>query len=316
MMSANQGTSKMFTSIFRISGLRGLNGPQVRHGPGIRWWALWLALPFLQGCSAIKLGYQQLPTLSFWWLDSAISFNDIQTDRAKEALANVYRWHRGQELATYSDLLQRLSELSQNNLQASQVCSVWGEVQNLMDRSVRVAAVQAAPVVQLLGPRQLSHLARHLDKKNEDWDKEWLQGNANERLERRVDKTLERYRSFYGDLNPAQMALVKTQVSQSAWTPEWGRQERLRREQDLLSVLRQSSQGKATAAQTETNLLAVWQRAWSPAQESDRAMAAQMAKQACDNLAQLHNTTTAEQRQRAARRMRAYEQDLRDLLKP
>jgi hypothetical protein len=273
-------------------------------------------LPFLQGCSAIKLGYQQLPTLSFWWLDSALSFNDIQTDRAKEALANVYRWHRGQELATYSDLLLHVSELSQNNLQASQVCSVWGEVQNLMDRSVRVAVVQATPVVQLLGPRQLSHLARHLDKKNEDWDKQWLQGNANERLERRVDKTLERYRSFYGDLNPAQIALVKTQISQSAWTPEWGRQERLRREQDLLSVLRQSSQGRANASQTETNLLAFWQRAWTPAQESDRAMAAQMAKQACDNLAQLHNTTTAEQRQRAARRMRAYELDLRDLLRP
>jgi hypothetical protein len=316
MMSANQGTSKMFISIFGISGLRGLRGPQVWHRPRIRWWALWLALPFLQGCSAIKLGYQQLPTLSFWWLDSALSFNDIQTDRAKEALANVYRWHRGQELATYSDLLLHVSELSQNNLQASQVCSVWGEVQNLMDRSVRVAVVQATPVVQLLGPRQLSHLARHLDKKNEDWDKQWLQGNANERLERRVDKTLERYRSFYGDLNPAQIALVKTQISQSAWTPEWGRQERLRREQDLLSVLRQSSQGRANASQTETNLLAFWQRAWTPAQESDRAMAAQMAKQACDNLAQLHNTTTAEQRQRAARRMRAYELDLRDLLRP
>jgi hypothetical protein len=316
MMSANQGTSKMFISIFGISGLRGLRGPQVWHRPRIRWWALWLALPFLQGCSAIKLGYQQLPTLSFWWLDSALSFNDIQTDRAKEALANVYRWHRGQELATYSDLLLHVSELSQNNLQASQVCSVWGEVQNLMDRSVRVAVVQATPVVQLLGPRQLSHLARHLDKKNEDWDKQWLQGNANERLERRVDKTLERYRSFYGDLNPAQIALVKTQISKSAWTPEWGRQERLRREQDLLSVLRQSSQGRANASQTETNLLAFWQRAWTPAQESDRAMAAQMAKQACDNLAQLHNTTTAEQRQRAARRMRAYELDLRDLLRP
>jgi hypothetical protein len=316
MMSANQGTSKMFISIFGISGLRGLRGPQVWHRPRIRWWALWLALPFLQGCSAIKLGYQQLPTLSFWWLDSALSFNDIQTDRAKEALANVYRWHRGQELATYSDLLLHVSELSQNNLQASQVCSVWGEVQNLMDRSVRVAVVQATPVVQLLGPRQLSHLARHLDKKNEDWDKQWLQGNANERLERRIDKTLERYRSFYGDLNPAQIALVKTQISQSAWTPEWGRQERLRREQDLLSVLRQSSQGRANASQTETNLLAFWQRAWTPAQESDRAMAAQMAKQACDNLAQLHNTTTAEQRQRAARRMRAYELDLRDLLRP
>jgi hypothetical protein len=80
--------------------------------------------------------------------------------------------------------------------------------------------------------------------------------------------------------------------------------------------LRQSSLGKTTAAQTETHLLAVWQKAWTPAQESDRAMTAQMSKQACENLAQLHNTTNAEQRQRAARRMRAYEQDLRDLLRP
>ena len=228
----------------------------------MRWLTLTLTLLVLQGCSAIKLGYQQLPTLSYWWLDSAISFNDAQSDRAKEALNQVYRWHRQEELPTYLGLLQLGSELSQGNVQASQVCEVWTDVQTKLDKTMRIAIAQAVPVVQILGPGQFSHLARYQEKKNEDWDKEWLQGNANDRLERRLDKTLERYRSFYGDLTGAQIALVKSQLSQSLWTPEWGRQERLRREQALLS------------------------------------------------------TTTADQRQRVARRLQAYERDIRDLIKP
>ena len=273
-------------------------------------------LLLLQGCSAIKLGYQQLPTLSYWWLDSAISFNDAQADRSKESLNSVYRWHRQQELVTYLELLQRGSELSQGSVQARQVCSVQAEVLNKMDRSMRVAITQAAPVVQMLGPRQLSHLARHQDSKNEDWDKQWLQGSAAERLERRLDRTLERYKSFYGELSAAQVALVKTQVSQSAWTPEWGRQERLRREQDLLSTLRQLAQTSAPTEQVEAALSGVWQRWFMPPDPAGRALVQKMTQQACDNLAQLHNTTSPEQRQRVARALRAYDRDIRDLIKP
>ncbi len=282
----------------------------------IRQIAAILALLLLQGCSAIKLGYQQLPTFSYWWLDSAVSFNDAQADRAKEALGNVHRWHKSQELASYLDLLQRSAELSQGPVQASQVCSAWADIQTKMNRSMRVAIAQAAPVVQMLGPRQLSHLARHRETKNEDWDQQWLQGSASERLDRRLEKTLERYRSFYGDLSAAQIALIKTQVSQSVWSPEWGRYDRLRREQDLLSTLRQVTQSKAPPDQVEAALFGVWQRWFMPPDEAGRALVQKMTQQACDNLAQLHNTTSTEQRQRVARTMRAYERDIRDLIKP
>ena len=47
-------------------------------------WCLLLAMLWLQGCSAIKLGYQQLPTLSYWWLDNYLAFTDSQTPRIKE----------------------------------------------------------------------------------------------------------------------------------------------------------------------------------------------------------------------------------------
>jgi hypothetical protein len=273
-------------------------------------------LVLLQGCSAVKLGYQQLPTLSYWWLDSAVSFNDSQSTRVKEALSQVHQWHRSQELPTYLELLQRGIDLSQGPVQASQVCGVWTDIQTRMDRSMRVMVSQAAPVVTQLGPRQLSHLARHFETKNEAWDKEWLQGSAAERLERRTEKTLERYQSFYGDLTAAQTALIKTQVSQSPWQPEWGRQERLRREQELLTALRKLAQSDMPQEQAEAELWRVWQRWFMPPNETDRMVMQKMSQQACENLTQLHNTTSPEQRQRLVRKMRGYERDLRELMKP
>jgi hypothetical protein len=273
-------------------------------------------LVLLQGCSAVKLGYQQLPTLSYWWLDSAVSFNDSQSTRVKEALSQVHQWHRSQELPTYLELLQRGIDLSQGPVQASQVCGVWTDIQTRLDRSMRVMVSQAAPVVTQLGPRQLSHLARHFETKNEAWDKEWLQGSAAERLERRTEKTLEHYQSFYGDLTAAQTALIKTQVSQSPWQPEWGRQERLRREQELLTALRKLAQSDMPQEQAEAELWRVWQRWFMPPNETDRMVMQKMSQQACENLTQLHNTTSPEQRQRLVRKMRGYERDLRELMKP
>ena len=63
-----------------------------------RWFVLAVLL-CLQGCSAVKLGYQQLPNLSYWWLDSAVSFNEAQSVQVKDALTQLHRWHKREELS-------------------------------------------------------------------------------------------------------------------------------------------------------------------------------------------------------------------------
>jgi hypothetical protein len=281
-----------------------------------RAWLTVLTLLLLQGCSAIKMGYQQLPTLSYWWLDSTVSFSSAQTPGAKLAIENLYQWHRSEELPAYAELLQRAQVLSAGPVQADQVCRVWTDVQTRLDSVMREAVVQAAPVVMALGPRQLSHIARRWESQNEDWEKEWLLGSASERLERRLDKTLERYRSFYGELTPAQVSLIKTQLTQSPWTAEWGRQDRQRRQQDLLSTLQTIQQNKLSQAEAEVQLWGVWQRWMKPPEAGQRAVLLNLSQRACENLAQLHNAATAEQRQQATRRLRAYEKDVKDLVKP
>jgi hypothetical protein len=274
------------------------------------------ALLFLQACSAIKLGYQQLPTLSYWWLDSTVSFSGNQTPAAKEAIDKLYQWHRREELPGYAALLQRTADLSAGPVQPAQLCRVVDEVQARLDILMRQAVAQAAPVAMALGPRQLSHMARHWEQQNEEWEKEWLQGDTEARMERRMDRALNRYNSFYGELSAAQTALIKTQLAQSPWTAEWGRRDRQRRQQDLLSTLQRITQSNMTQAQAEAQLWGVWQRWLQPPDAGQRAVVQSLSQRACENLAQLHNTATPEQRVRVARRLRAYERDFLDLNRP
>lgn len=277
---------------------------------------LLLCLVFLQGCSAIKLGYQQLPTLSYWWLDNTVSFSATQTPAAKEAIDKLYQWHRREELPGYAALLQRTADMSAGPVKPEPLCRVMEEMQVRLDTLMRQAVAQAVPVAMALGPRQLSHMARHWEQQNEEWEKEWMQGDTVARMERRLDKVLSRYNSFYGELSTAQIALIKTQLTQSPWTAEWGRRDRQRRQEDLLSTLQRITQNNMTQEQAEAQLWGVWQRWLQPPDAGQRAVMQNLSQRACENLAQLHNTTTPEQRLRVARRLRAYERDLLDLNRP
>ena len=272
-----------------------------------------LAFVLLQGCSTLQFGYNQAPSLGYWWLDSQLSLDSGQSERTRETLQQLQRWHREKELLVYADLLQKLQTLGTGDLDAQQVCGVWNQVSEGMDRFMAQAIRLSAPIALQLQPRQLRHLARHQEDKNEDWEKEWLRGSAEERLQRRLEKTASRYSDFYGNLSEAQTELVRSQLQKSLWTAEWGRQDRLRRQQSLLGALQRLQQEGTNTAQAESLLRSVWQQWLQPPAAADRQLYKDFIAQSCQNLAALHNSTSAEQRQRAVRRLRAYEKDLREL---
>lgn len=270
----------------------------------------------LQGCSALKLGYNQTPTLALWWLDSQLSLEAEQSDQARESLRQLQNWHRDKELLRYADLLQKLQAMSVRDVDAQQVCEIWSQVDDGIDRLMAQSIRLAAPIALQLQPRQLRHLARHWDQKNEEWEKDWLSGSPQERLQRRLDRTVSRFSDFYGSLNEAQSELLRRQLGRSVWTAQWGRQERLRRQQVLLRALQGLQglpSGSASVQQAEAALQSVWQQWLKPPSDADRQVYTSLVSQSCRNLAELHNSSSPEQRQRVARRLRAYEKDLREL---
>jgi len=273
----------------------------------------------LTGCSAVRLGYNNLPDIASWWLDSYIDFTDTQGPQAKVALQKLQTWHRKEELPAIAELLVQAQTLAPQNITPEQACKIWEAAQVRIESFVQESSRLAAPVVSQLSAKQLKHLEKEWATRNEDWKKQWVQGTPDSRIKKRVDLAAERFNSFYGDLNLEQRQVLKQQFLQSTWSPEASYQRRLKRQQEQLIALQAMSseitKPAMPLAQVEKSLQYLILQSVRPKDAGDLSKQLQLEQQACQNLAQLHNTMTPAQRLKAQRKLKDYETDVRELMK-
>ena len=273
----------------------------------------------LTGCSAVRLGYNNLPDIASWWLDSYIDFSDTQGPQAKAALQKLQTWHRKDELPAIAELLVQAQTLASQNITSEQACKIWEGAQVRIESFIQESSRLAAPVVSQLSAKQLKHLEKEWASRNEDWKKQWVQGTPDSRIKKRVDLAAERFNSFYGDLNLEQRQVLKQQFLQSTWSPEASYQRRLKRQQEQLIALQAMSSEITKPAmplpQVEKALQSLILQSVRPKDAGDLSKQLQLEQQACQNLAQLHNTMSPAQRLKAQRKLKDYEIDVRELMK-
>ena len=273
----------------------------------------------LTGCSAVRLGYNNLPDIASWWLDSYIDFSDTQGPQAKAALQKLQTWHRKEELPAIAELLVQAQTLAPQNITPEQACKIWEGAQVRIESFIQESSRLAAPVVSQLSAKQFKHLEKEWATRNEDWKKQWVQGTPDARIKKRVDLAAERFNSFYGDLNLEQRQVLKQQFLQSTWSPEESYQRRLKRQQEQLMALQAMSSEITKPAmplpQVEKALQSLILQSVRPKDAGDLSKQLQLEQQACQNLAQLHNTMSPAQRLKAQRKLKDYETDVRELMK-
>jgi signal transduction histidine kinase len=273
----------------------------------------------LTGCSAVRLGYNNLPDIASWWLDSYIDFSDTQGPQAKAALQKLQTWHRKEELPAIAELLVQAQTLAPQNITPEQACKIWEGAQVRVESFIQESSRLAAPVVSQLSAKQLKHLEKEWASRNEDWKKQWVQGTPDSRIKKRVDLAAERFNSFYGDLNLEQRQVLKQQFLQSTWSPEASYQRRLKRQQEQLIALQAMSseitKPAMPIAQVEKALQSLILQSVRPKDAGELSKQLQLEQQACQNLAQLHNTMSPAQRLKAQRKLKDYETDVRELMK-
>lgn len=72
----------------------------------------------LAGCSAVRLGYNNAPELTYWWLDGYLDFTSAQSLKVRANLATVQAWHRSQEMPLVLGQLQKLQGMVKDNVTA------------------------------------------------------------------------------------------------------------------------------------------------------------------------------------------------------
>ena len=281
-------------------------------------WALAaLALALLQGCSAIKLAYGNLPEVAYWWVDSYVDLNDTQTPRVRDELSRLHQWHRVNELPRIAELLQRVQKLAPADTTPETVCALFADIRQRTDAVLAQVEPAAVTLAQSVNSAQITHLEGKYAKNNLEWRDEWVRGTLAERRARRLKSAMERAEQFYGTLEERQLAVLRASIERTDFDPDLSQGERLRRQQDLMQTLRRvgadAPAPRATTAQATVLLRAYLDRSINSPNPAYRAYIERATLEGCRTVAQLHNATTPEQRERARRRLAAYERDAREL---
>ncbi|RQO61024.1 hypothetical protein DBV14_05815 [Variovorax sp. KBW07] len=268
----------------------------------------------LGACSTIKLAYNNLPELSYWWLDGYLDFDGTQTPKVRDELAQLLAWHRQNELPRIAELLQEAQALAPGEVTPAQACAFADRIRERLLAVTDRAELAGTELALSLTDAQLQQLERKYAKNNATYRKDWLDRTPAQVHEKRYDQFLDRTEDFYGRLTAEQRDLLKQQVAQSVFNPQLADAERRKRQQEALVLLRGFSANKPSPAEARAALHAYIQRIADPPPGPWRDQQQALLQEGCRNTAVLHNGTSASQREQAVRRLQAYRSDLRQLM--
>ncbi|WP_234267439.1 DUF6279 family lipoprotein [Hydrogenophaga sp. NFH-34] len=282
--------------------------------------ALLLAALALTGCSVLRLAYSQAPAALYWWVDGYVDLNDAQSAALRQDIDRFAAWHRQDELPAYIGLLGTWQAMAPQNTTGAQSCAQYGALRAAVVRLADQGAEPLARVALQLSPAQLQHLERHHAKRNREFEKDFLRGTPTQRLQRRVDKAVDRYEMLYGRLSPEQVAQVRQGLRDAPFDAERLLAERRARQDELLRLIRQLqaaqggplANGAAVPAPAVAALRDWFVRGLPQADDPGAPWIAH----GCAEYAALHNRTSAAQRERAVQVLKGYEADLRALAAP
>jgi hypothetical protein len=267
----------------------------------------------LVGCSAVRTGYNNAPTLTYFWLDRYLDLDGPQSTALRDGLKSLHDWHRKEELPQIAQTLSNLQSAAPSPVNAADVCRVYDGLRERATAPLERLAPLMAKLSTSMTAAQLTHLAAQYDKRNAEWREEWLDVAAAERNERRSKQLQERAESFYGSLSDAQRSWIQTQVESGGFNPALQYTETLRRQQDSLRTLALIRSSAMTEAQALAEIQALIGRSTSSPDANYRRYRELIRENTCAAVAGLHNNSSPLQREKMAEAFKAYAADARAL---
>ena len=272
------------------------------------------ALIGLSGCSTLKVVYNSSDDLIYWWLDGYADLQDGQKQFTRDALTDLQRWHRQQQLPEYVTLLKRMQAMAPHDITPAQVCAVTEDMKNSFVSLLRFVEPANTKLATQLKPEQLVSIRKRFDKTNKTWKEDWLNPTAEDRLRYRIKLATNRLEDFYGRLDKPQREVLHQWLSESIFDPKLSYAERERRQADSLQTFQRMAQEGSATTQAQALLRGLTERSFNSPNERYRAYNRELWNENCEGFAKLHNSTTPAQRQRMAEALRGYEQDVKALM--
>lgn len=263
----------------------------------------------LQGCSTVKLAYNQVPHLAYWQLNNYVGLTEAQTDRVRDELEDLHQWHRDTMLPVHAELLQTVQRQLPSAISPEQACRTYEAVRTQIDQVITQAEPKLAWLAAQLSDAQIRNLQKKQADSNADWKKEWVDVTPEKLREQRFKQLSSRAETFYGPLNEPQKAALRAFIAQSSFDPQRIYAERVRRQKDLVQVLQKIAEDRSNTAQAQTLLRGYVARFNTSPDAAHQRYARALVEEGCEGFAKVHNIMTPAQRLKAVQSVKGYEQD-------
>lgn len=213
----------------------------------------------ITACSTVRFAYNQGDTLIRWWVDDHIGLTAEQEFLTRELLEQQFWWHRTEQLADVSKTLEQLRLQLNRPLSTQEVSQFSDDLKKYIYAIAKKATPDAAKIFVTLQNNQIEKMQKRMQKGNEKFAKEWLAPNIEKQNKVRADKVIDRVEWLFGNINKEQEEKIRQHIKNNPLDMNMVYQERLRRQNDLIKIVKSINQNKLNQQQAE-DLLTVYMK--------------------------------------------------------
>jgi hypothetical protein len=212
------------------------------------------ALAFvLLACSAVRIGFNNGETVSYWWLNSYVDFESEQKPWVKSHIDDLFVWHHKTQLRDYVKLVSRIQHRDLSAVSKADLLADYEEGKKYLMQITERAAPELADLALSLNAEQIAKVEEKLKKNNAKFRKEYLSGDRNSRQEFRYKKMMKQAEYWFGNFSRAKEQKLRALSDARPLNNELVLNNRMRRQTELVNLLKKihsEKPGKEAATAT------------------------------------------------------------------
>jgi hypothetical protein len=268
----------------------------------------------LAGCSALRLGYANGDTVTYWWLNSYIDINEEQKPWVRQDIERLFTWHRKTQLGDYAQYLEQVQQRLQHPVKPDDVMQDYAGIKKRSLVFIDKALPELTRLAMDLQPEQIAHLEKKFASNNEAYRKEYLKGNLEDRQLFRFKKVLKQAEYWFGNFTSEQEAQIRKASDARPLDNELWAEERRQRQQELLRILRKIQSDKPSKEAVSAMLRQYVERSFDNFTYAEhKDFFDGMRNGSANMVAVIANVATQEQREHARERLQKWIDDCRAL---
>jgi hypothetical protein len=167
-----------------------------------------LMTALLTGCSSASLVYNNADWLVRGKIDDYFSLSGSQKQQLKSNIDSILQWHRQQELAKYSDLLNQFTQQYANGLSREELDLFFDKASSARIRLVEASIPATSQFLSTISIKQINYYDQVLLKKSVKRAKE-LDNSPNEYKEENFTRFIENMEDWFGDFDKSQIKKMR-----------------------------------------------------------------------------------------------------------